>query len=1046
MFDFNPMFYESIADFEAPRAKCLSFHPIKPILLSSHHTSQIFAYDLHLASHVHTFLGHDGPVRAVMFHPTTDIFVSGGDDCKIILWSYSKKSILCTLKGHTDYIRSVDFHPTQPWVLSSSDDQTIRIWNLQSQKLLACVSGHSHYVMCVRFVGDFIVSCSLDQTLRVWDYSGLTLRKENSLLGVPNVVVKQILDAHDRGINHVVTHETKNKFLTCGDDRQVKLWEFGDTVWERESFYSHQGNVSGACFIKDNIVSVGEDGVICMGDTRVKFDTRFWCVAKNRDESLMAFGHDTGIKLFSTVQKGVVYAYDGMGVYYKTEISVVYNDLETENEVQRIKKPLESVSCLSKDCEGEYKDCYLVQESNRFDVFRNKECIYKGNGKGLLLNDCIVEWNKNELRMNGTFLLDAMGVKALFYHNKDSFFIVKEKGVEIYNINDKKIKASIVIHDIEKIRVGKSIIALIGRRRISFMDQKLKIVGMIDEMIEVTDGFFLDNVLFYATLRHIKFAINNYSGILRSIEKEVYPLFLQSDFVFYITKEGLENVNVDLTEYSFELALEGGDRAAIHDIISKGVLPIEIIIDRLIKKDLSDVALPYIKERKGDFLFEMNKLDECYEDIKEKSDNQMFERLFEKSMKMKNYDVAEKCLRQLKDYKRLMMLFACRNQKEKMVELKDVEDVNVGLNVGVVLKDVELVLEILTGKHKKIRNEVQTKKSSEIKNASSRLISKKVTITHEEEKKLDLKRGNNVVDEVPIENNIKTTSEENIKCELNTEKVIPRDEEEDSIDSGCNTSEFISKDENPNEVGNIKDSLDTSLINESIEAMNLNECTNDDTSEYTEHSDIEDSSIHNEDFIKKSSINPEYVITNLNYQEAFDSVIVKTTDGKFTSALSTCHEIVHTLATHIKSTSEHIELRTNLGIYISGLTTEKRKKKVADPTRFLVMSSYFPSLPLQPVHKNLALSNFMILCYKNENYDQAKKIATLLLATADGKHERNASKILKSNKSGDKHVVSGGGYCFDVADYRDVFKTCQFCYVNSEQGDVCSVCEVGLLK
>lgn len=83
-----------------------------------------------------------------------------------------------------------------------------------------CFSGHNHYVMCAQFhpTEDLVASASLDQTVRIWDITGL--RKKNAapamgggssrvgsasnvtqteLFGQPDVIVKHVLEGHDRG-------------------------------------------------------------------------------------------------------------------------------------------------------------------------------------------------------------------------------------------------------------------------------------------------------------------------------------------------------------------------------------------------------------------------------------------------------------------------------------------------------------------------------------------------------------------------------------------------------------------------------------------------------------------------------------------------------------------------------------------------------------------------------------------------------------------------------------------------------------------------------
>lgn len=86
--------------------------------------------------------------------------------------------------------------------------------------------------MCAQFhpTEDLVVSASLDQTIRIWDISGL--RKKNvspantndisrvrsvsgvssvDLFGQPDVVVKHVLEGHDRGVLDGFLHILKKK-------------------------------------------------------------------------------------------------------------------------------------------------------------------------------------------------------------------------------------------------------------------------------------------------------------------------------------------------------------------------------------------------------------------------------------------------------------------------------------------------------------------------------------------------------------------------------------------------------------------------------------------------------------------------------------------------------------------------------------------------------------------------------------------------------------------------------------------------------------------
>ena len=244
---------------------------------------------------------------------------------------------LFTLTGHTDYIRSVGFHNESPWILSASDDQTIRIWNWQSRQCLSILTGHNHYVMSAAFspLGDMIASCSLDQTIRIWDISGLLRKSSASSGGVPRgsspssspsssypdlfapneIVVKHIIEGHERGINFISWHPSGQMLLSASDDRLVKVWQLDAfRAWEVDTYSGHFNNVSSAIFAYhgDIIISNSEDRTLRVWDTHSKNcilnfrrdNDRFWLVSGCHntapESQMMIFGaaHDNGFAIF----------------------------------------------------------------------------------------------------------------------------------------------------------------------------------------------------------------------------------------------------------------------------------------------------------------------------------------------------------------------------------------------------------------------------------------------------------------------------------------------------------------------------------------------------------------------------------------------------------------------------------------------------------------------------------------------------------------------------------------------------------------------------
>lgn len=349
------------------RVKGLSFHPKRPWILASLHSGVIQLWDYRMGTLIDKFDEHDGPVRGVHFHKTQPLFVSGGDDYKIKVWNYKMRQCLFTFVGHLDYIRTVHFHNEYPWIVSASDDQTIRLWNWQSRVCISVLTGHNHYVMSASFhpKEDLVVSASLDQTVRVWDISGLRKKTvspaddlsrlaqmNTDLFGGGDVVVKYVLEGHDRGVNWAAFHTSLPLIVSGADDRQVKLWRMNDTkAWEVDTLRGHTNNVSCVIFHarQDIIVSNSEDKSIRVWDMskRTSVQTfrrehdRFWILAAHPEMNLLAAGHDSGMIVFKLERERPAYVvYGGSLLYVKDRYLRTYEfATQKDNPLIPIRKP-----------------------------------------------------------------------------------------------------------------------------------------------------------------------------------------------------------------------------------------------------------------------------------------------------------------------------------------------------------------------------------------------------------------------------------------------------------------------------------------------------------------------------------------------------------------------------------------------------------------------------------------------------------------------------------------------------------------------------------
>lgn len=206
---------------------------------------------------------------------------------------------------------------------------------------------------------DLVVSASMDLTVRVWDISGL--RKKNQahqapmsfeeqvaranqgqadLFGNTDAVVKYVLEGHDRGVNWASFHPTLPLIVSCGDDRQVKLWRMSETkAWEVDSCRGHFNNVSMTMFHPRHelILSASEDKTIRVWDMtkRTAVQTfrrehdRFWVLTAHPELNLFAAGHDNGLIVFKLERERPAFSLSGNQLFYVKDKTIRMADLST---------------------------------------------------------------------------------------------------------------------------------------------------------------------------------------------------------------------------------------------------------------------------------------------------------------------------------------------------------------------------------------------------------------------------------------------------------------------------------------------------------------------------------------------------------------------------------------------------------------------------------------------------------------------------------------------------------------------------------------------
>ncbi|CAH0050117.1 unnamed protein product [Clonostachys solani] len=718
---------------KSSRAKGIAFHPKRPWILVSLHSSTIQLWDYRMGTLIDRFEEHDGPVRGIDFHKTQPLFVSGGDDYKIKVWSYQTRRCLFTLNGHLDYIRTVFFHDELPWILSASDDQTIRIWNWQNRSLICTMTGHNHYAMCAQFhpKEDLVVSASLDQSVRVWDISGL--RKKHSaptsmsfdeqmgrgnqnqtdMFGNTDAVVKFVLEGHDRGVNWVAFHPTMPLIVSAGDDRLVKLWRMSETkAWEVDTCRGHFQNAEGCLFHphQDLILSAGEDKTIRVWDLNKRTavqsfkreSDRFWVIAAHPEINLFAAGHDNGVmvfklererpasaihqnQLFYVTKEKTVKAYDfqknvesptllslkKLGSPWVTPRTLSYNPAERS---VLVASPVDGGSyellSLPKDGSGAIEPTETKRGSGTSAIF-----VARNRFAVLNSNTQVIDIKDLSNNITRSFKPPA-GTTDIYFGGTGNLLIITPTAVHLYDIQQKKTTAELAVTGVKYVIWSNDGLyaAFLSKHNVTIVTKTLEQVSSLHETIRIKSATWDDaGVLLYSTLNHVKYTLlNGDNGIVRTLDQTVYLVRVKGRNVYCLDRSAKPRIlQIDPTEYRFKLALVKRNYEEMLQIIQNSSLVGQSIISYLQKKGYPEIALQFVQDptTRFDLAIECGNIDVAVEMAKELERPKFWSRLGAEALAHGNHQIVEMSYQKLKQFDKLSFLYLTTGDHSKLARM-----------------------------------------------------------------------------------------------------------------------------------------------------------------------------------------------------------------------------------------------------------------------------------------------------------------------------------------------------------------------------------------
>ncbi|KAJ5220344.1 hypothetical protein N7468_009548 [Penicillium chermesinum] len=664
---------------KSSRAKGIAFHPKRPWILVSLHSSTIQLWDYRMGTLIDRFEEHDGPVRGVDFHPTQPLFVSGGDDYKIKVWNYQTRRCLFTLNGHLDYVRTVFFHPELPWILSASDDQTIRIWNWQNRSLIC---PHLGYLRPAK-------EALRPTSISFEDQMARANPNQADMFGNTDAIVKFVLEGHDRGVNWVSFHPELPLIVSAGDDRLIKLWRMSDTkAWEVDTCRGHFQNASACLFHphQDLILSVGEDKTIRVWDLNKRTSVqsfkrdldRFWVIAAHPEMNLFAAGHDTGVMVFKLERERPASAIHQNQLFYITkEKHVKSYDFVKNEESQSLLSlrklgspwvpprtlsynPAERAILVTSPADsGTYELIHLPRDATGAveptDVKRGQatSAVFVARNRFAVFNPASQQVDIKDLSNSTTKTIKPpAGTTDIYFGGAGCLLFITPTTVVLFDIQQKKQLAEVTVSGVKYVAWSNDGLycALLSKHNVTIVTKTLEQVSTLHETIRIKSATWDDaGVLIYSTLNHVKYSLlNGDNGIIRTLDQTVYL--------------------IDPTEYRFKLALVKRNYDEMLQIIKTSSLVGQSIISYLQKKGYPEIALQFVQDpqTRFDLALECGNLDVAIEMAKELDRPNFWTRLGAEALAHGNHQTVEMAYQKQRNFDKLSFLYLSTGDQDKL--------------------------------------------------------------------------------------------------------------------------------------------------------------------------------------------------------------------------------------------------------------------------------------------------------------------------------------------------------------------------------------------
>ena len=224
---------------------------------------------LDLQSSTTQFLkGHKKAITDFVFTKDEKRIYSVSKDCCILEWDLENGTKIVFNKGkkhdrslrnggHFDEIMACDLSRDQKLLATGGKDRIVRIWNTEKRTLVTKFKGHVDTITSIKFdtENDNLYTVSTDMTLKIWNMREMCY-----------------MDTHNGHLGPALDLQaySRDRVLTCGDDRQVIFWK---AVEDTQLLYKNTKNSTWW-------VSIIDDEHFCTGSNESTID--LWTFKKKK--------------------------------------------------------------------------------------------------------------------------------------------------------------------------------------------------------------------------------------------------------------------------------------------------------------------------------------------------------------------------------------------------------------------------------------------------------------------------------------------------------------------------------------------------------------------------------------------------------------------------------------------------------------------------------------------------------------------------------------------------------------------------------------------